>query len=110
MCESVQGMPSRFVRLIATAVARAGRIAVRAGKGMVVKKQRSISEKDLPFGEQNDLMRESNVLVEVADSVESLAAEQGIENLAAIILEIGELSSVVPHFLKEYYVIKKIRV
>ncbi|MDX9786351.1 MAG: hydrogenase maturation nickel metallochaperone HypA [Desulfobacterales bacterium] len=48
-------------------------------------------------------MHELNVLMEVVDQVETMATEQKIEKVAAIVLEIGELSSVVPHFMEEYY-------
>lgn len=48
-------------------------------------------------------MHELNVLMAVADQVEVLAAESKIEKVRAIVLQIGELSSVVPMFLEQYY-------
>jgi hydrogenase nickel incorporation protein HypA/HybF len=48
-------------------------------------------------------MHELNVLMEVADQVEALAAESKIEKVKAIVLQIGELSSVVPMFMEQYY-------
>lgn len=48
-------------------------------------------------------MHELNVLIEVVDQVEALAAESKIEEVKAIVLQIGELSSVVPMFMEQYY-------
>lgn len=48
-------------------------------------------------------MHELNVLLEVVEQVEALADENKIEKVKAIVLEIGELSSVVPMFMEEYY-------
>ena len=48
-------------------------------------------------------MHELNVLLEVVDQVEALAAESKIEKVKAIVLQIGELSSVIPMFLEQYY-------
>lgn len=48
-------------------------------------------------------MHELNVLLEVVDQVEALAHESKIEKVKAIVLEIGELSSVVPMFMTSYY-------
>jgi hydrogenase nickel incorporation protein HypA/HybF len=48
-------------------------------------------------------MHELNVLMEVVDQVEALAAEEKLEKVAAIVLQIGELSSVVPNFMEQYY-------
>ena len=56
----------------------------------------------MPF-QRTDEMHELNVLMEVADQVEALAAENKIEKIQAIVLQIGELSSVVPIFMEEYY-------
>ena len=48
-------------------------------------------------------MHEMNVLIDVVDHVEAMVLEQKIEKVQAIVLQIGELSSVVPIFLEEYY-------
>ena len=48
-------------------------------------------------------MHELNVLMEVVDQVETLAAESKIEKVKTIVLQIGELSSVVPMFMEQYY-------
>jgi len=48
-------------------------------------------------------MHELNILLEVVDRVEELAFESKIESVKAIVLQIGELSSVVPMFMEEYY-------
>ena len=44
-------------------------------------------------------MHELNILLEVVDQVEALACESKIEQVKAIVLEIGELSTVVPIFV-----------
>lgn len=48
-------------------------------------------------------MHEINVLMEVVDQVEALALENNIERVKAIVLQIGELSPVVPMFMTKYY-------
>jgi len=48
-------------------------------------------------------MHELNVLMEVVDQVEALAVENKIEKVKGIVLQIGELSSVVPMFMEQYY-------
>lgn len=48
-------------------------------------------------------MHELSILVEVVRIVEELAEEQNIEKVGAIVLQIGELSSVVPQFMQEYF-------
>lgn len=48
-------------------------------------------------------MHELSVLIEVVRIVEELAEEQSIEKVGAIVLQIGELSSVVPQFMEEYF-------
>ena len=50
-----------------------------------------------------NVMHELNVLMEVVDEVEALAVENKIEKIEAIVLQIGELSSVIPIFMEEYY-------
>ena len=47
-------------------------------------------------------MHELSILVEVIRIVEEMAEEQKIDKVAAIVLQIGELSSVVPKFLVDY--------
>lgn len=44
-----------------------------------------------------------NIMIDVVDHVKALAEAQNIHKVQAIVLEIGELSSVVPLFLYEYY-------
>ncbi|MEF9972076.1 MAG: hydrogenase maturation nickel metallochaperone HypA [Oscillospiraceae bacterium] len=48
-------------------------------------------------------MHELSVLVEIVRVVEELAKEQSIKKVKAIVLEVGELSSVVPQFMTEYF-------
>ncbi len=48
-------------------------------------------------------MHELSVLVEVVRIVDEMADEQGINQVKAIVLQIGELSSVVPQFMVEYF-------
>jgi hydrogenase nickel incorporation protein HypA/HybF len=48
-------------------------------------------------------MHELSILIEVVRIVEELAEEQKIEKVGAIVLQIGELSSVVPQFMQEYF-------
>lgn len=48
-------------------------------------------------------MHELGILTQVVKSVESIAAEEKIEKIAAISLEIGELSGVLPAFMEKYY-------
>jgi hydrogenase nickel incorporation protein HypA/HybF len=48
------------------------------------------------------IMHELSILVEVVRIVEEMAEEQKIDKIAAIVLQIGELSSVVPRFLVDY--------
>ena len=48
-------------------------------------------------------MHELSVLIEVVRIVEELADEQNIDKVGAIVLQIGELSSVVPRFMEEYF-------
>ena len=54
-------------------------------------------------GHVGGIMHELGVLIEVARIVEELAKEQKIEKVQAIVLQIGELSSVVPQFMQEYF-------
>jgi len=48
-------------------------------------------------------MHELSLLVEVVKIVEDLVVENKIKKLAAIVLQVGELSSVVPMFMEEYF-------
>ncbi len=48
-------------------------------------------------------MHELSVLIEVVRIVEELAEQQDIEKVGAIVLQIGELSSVVPKFMEDYF-------
>jgi len=48
-------------------------------------------------------MHELSILIETVRIVEELAEQQNIEKVGAIVLQIGELSSVVPQFMQEYF-------
>lgn len=48
-------------------------------------------------------MHELNILMEVVDMTEKIAKENDIPEIASIVLQIGELSTVVPMFMEEYY-------
>lgn len=48
-------------------------------------------------------MHELNIMVEVVRIVEETAIEQNIEKISVIVLQIGELSSVVPQYVEEYF-------
>ncbi len=48
-------------------------------------------------------MHELNVLMAVADQVEQIATQNNLRFVDAVVLEVGELSSIVPMFLTEYY-------
>lgn len=48
-------------------------------------------------------MHELSVLIEVVRIVEDIAQEQGIDEVEAIVLQVGDLSSVVPQFMEEYF-------
>ncbi len=48
-------------------------------------------------------MHELSILVEVVRIVDELAQEQSIDRVKAIVLQVGELSSVVPRFMEEYF-------
>lgn len=48
-------------------------------------------------------MHELNVMLQVIDEVEDIAKENKLNHVTGIVLEIGELSSVLPHFLEEYF-------
>lgn len=48
-------------------------------------------------------MHELSVLVEVVRIVEEQATKMNIDNVKVIVLQIGELSSVVPHYIEECF-------
>jgi hydrogenase nickel incorporation protein HypA/HybF len=48
-------------------------------------------------------MHELGVLIEVVKQVEQVAAENEIHTVDSLVLQIGELSSMVPHYLKKLY-------
>lgn len=48
-------------------------------------------------------MHEVGILTQIIKSVEKVAAENNINKIAAISLEIGELSGVLPVFMEKYY-------
>lgn len=48
-------------------------------------------------------MHELSILVEVVRVVEEQANRQEIDKIAAIVLQVGELSAVVPLFMQEYF-------
>lgn len=48
-------------------------------------------------------MHELSILVEVVKTVENICKEQQADKVAKIVLQVGELSAVVPEFLREYY-------
>lgn len=48
-------------------------------------------------------MHELGVLIEIVKQVEQVAAENEVERIEALVLQIGELSSMVPHYMKKLY-------
>lgn len=48
-------------------------------------------------------MHELSILVEVARIVEEQAKQNNVDRVKAIVLQVGELSSVVPKFMEEYF-------
>lgn len=48
-------------------------------------------------------MHELTVLVELVDMVEDVAKENDVKHVEKLVLQIGQLSSLVPRFMKEYY-------
>lgn len=48
-------------------------------------------------------MHEIGVLYQVVRSVEKIAVQNKVEKVAAISLEVGELSGILPVFLEKYY-------
>lgn len=48
-------------------------------------------------------MHELSILMEVVRIVEEQARKQNIDSVKGIVLQVGELSSVVPRFMEEYF-------
>lgn len=48
-------------------------------------------------------MHELSILIEVVRVVEEQAKKQEVEKISAIVLQVGELSAVVPQFMQEYF-------
>jgi len=48
-------------------------------------------------------MHELGVLIEIVKQVELVAKENEVEQIETLILQIGELSSMIPHYLKKLY-------
>jgi hydrogenase nickel incorporation protein HypA/HybF len=48
-------------------------------------------------------MHELGVLIEIVKQVEQIAAENEVNKIESLILQIGELSSMVPHYMKKLY-------
>lgn len=48
-------------------------------------------------------MHELTVLVELVDMVERAMSENNIKKIDTVVVQIGQLSSIVPRYMKEYY-------
>ena len=48
-------------------------------------------------------MHELGILISIAETVEAFARENGVTKIQTLVLEIGELSPVVPYYLEECY-------
>lgn len=48
-------------------------------------------------------MHELGVLIEIVKQVEQIAAENEVNKIESLVLQIGELSSMVPHYMKKLY-------
>lgn len=48
-------------------------------------------------------MHELGVIIEVVNQVETLAKENDVEKIDTLVLQIGELSSMVPQYIKKLY-------
>lgn len=48
-------------------------------------------------------MHELGVLIEIVKQVEQIAAENEVNKIEALVLQIGELSSMVPHYMEKLY-------
>ncbi|MGH4039135.1 MAG: hydrogenase maturation nickel metallochaperone HypA [Sphaerochaeta sp.] len=48
-------------------------------------------------------MHELTILVELVDMVENAMSENHIDKIDTVVVQIGQLSSIVPRYMKEYY-------
>lgn len=48
-------------------------------------------------------MHELGVIIEIVKQVELIARENEVEKIESLVLQIGELSSMVPHYMKKLY-------
>ncbi len=48
-------------------------------------------------------MHELGVIIEIVKQVEQVAKENEIETIDTLVLQIGELSSMIPHYMKKLY-------
>lgn len=48
-------------------------------------------------------MHELGILINIVETVEAFARENGVSQIAALVLEVGELSPIVPRYLEECY-------
>jgi hydrogenase nickel incorporation protein HypA/HybF len=48
-------------------------------------------------------MHELGIMINVINSIEKIAAENGVTKVATLVLQVGELSPVVPHYLKAVF-------
>lgn len=48
-------------------------------------------------------MHELGVLIEIVKQVKQIAVENEVEKIGSLVLQIGELSSMVPHYMKKLY-------
>lgn len=48
-------------------------------------------------------MHELGIMINVVNSIEKIAAENGVIRVETLVLQVGELSPVVPHYLEAVY-------
>lgn len=48
-------------------------------------------------------MHELGILINIVETVEAFAKENGVSTIQTLVLQVGELSPVVPHYLEECY-------
>lgn len=48
-------------------------------------------------------MHELGIMINVVSSIEKIAAENGVTKIETLVLQVGELSPVVPHYLEAVY-------
>ena len=48
-------------------------------------------------------MHELGIMINVVNSIEKIAAENGVTRVETMVLQVGELSPVVPHYLEAVY-------